>query len=66
VFLPETTDAEDFGELVCAAAADLAGGLLGRRSLRVAAAWLTSDNLLMPHLPEQGAHGCFRGVTIAS
>jgi hypothetical protein len=31
VFLPETTDAENFGELVRAAAADLAGGLLGRR-----------------------------------
>jgi hypothetical protein len=66
VFLPETIDAENFGELVRAAAADLAGGLLGRRSLQVATAWLTNDNLLMPHLLEQGAHGCFRGVGIAS
>jgi hypothetical protein len=29
VFLPETTDAENFGELVRAAAADLVGDLLG-------------------------------------
>jgi len=38
----------------------------GRRSLQVATARLTSDNLPMPYLPEQGAHGCFTAVGIAS
>jgi hypothetical protein len=66
VFLPETTDAGNFGKLVRVAAADLAGRLLGRRSLQVATARLTSDNLLMPYLPEQGAHGCFTAVGMAS
>jgi hypothetical protein len=44
----------------------MAGGLPGPVIESGCHPWLASDNLLMPHLPEQGAHGCFMGVSVTS